>query len=68
MTDDELKAIEARANAATPGPWTSDAERPEKHAITLRRADGMVLCEFATDVDVVSGLIGKQHGIRGGNG
>jgi hypothetical protein len=23
MTDDELKAIEARANAATPGLWTS---------------------------------------------
>lgn len=23
MTDDELTAIEARANAATPGPWTT---------------------------------------------
>ena len=22
MTEDDLKAIEARANAATPGPWT----------------------------------------------
>lgn len=26
MTDDELKAIRARANAATPGPWTGDPE------------------------------------------
>ena len=27
MTEDELKAIEARANAATPGPWTIEKPR-----------------------------------------
>jgi hypothetical protein len=27
MTDEELQAIEARANAATPGPWEVFAER-----------------------------------------
>jgi hypothetical protein len=29
MTEDELKAIETRANAATPGPWTTGAGKVE---------------------------------------
>lgn len=31
MTEAELKAIEERANAATPGPWTADAEVEERN-------------------------------------
>jgi hypothetical protein len=29
MTEDDLKAIEARANAATPGPWATGAGKVE---------------------------------------
>lgn len=36
MTDDELKAIEARANAATPGPW----EVEQKECTVLRAPNG----------------------------
>lgn len=32
MTDDELNAIEQRANAATPGPWVDTDPRHIRHA------------------------------------
>lgn len=36
MTREELSAIEARAEAATPGPWRADGNSPRK----VRDADG----------------------------
>lgn len=46
MSDDELKAIEERANAATPGPWIWEEE--DRHGFAMPRllGGGGRVCDF----------------------
>ena len=50
MTPEELAAIEARANAATPGPW-----RRMEHSEVVDASDGTVIA------DVTEDIIGKRR-------
>ena len=53
MTEQELAEIEARADAASPGPWTRDLERhtskdwPVTGVEVLRAADGDLIAEVS---------------------
>jgi hypothetical protein len=56
LTDDELKAIEARANAATPGPWK--AEGDDECILYVRAANGHTVVTtdsgvYTTDEDAI---------------
>ena len=57
MTDDELQAIEARASAATPGPWRSDDQvvgwmGGTQPGVAVRNQDGNVRDAVAMVVDM----------------
>ena len=47
MTEDELREIEARANAATPGPWAIGAKSNMYHGYVYENSDGV---EFLAEV------------------
>lgn len=49
MTEEQLKAIEERAKAATPGPWTP--KRLRQNDWHLRGPDGIVFAEVEDDAD-----------------
>lgn len=41
MTDEELDAIEARLNAATPGPWVAD---PDRYSTPVTTMENCLIC------------------------
>lgn len=47
MTEEQLKEIEARANAATPGPWSGDVGQHPPYPLVVRAP---VAVNFSTDV------------------
>lgn len=53
MTDEELDAIEARANAATPGPWTWETDYEEEGGYFLDGSDGEDVGWARSEPDIV---------------
>lgn len=64
MTDDELRVIEARANAATPGPWTQDRTfiggRAHRHPRARRRGAAVARINLGR----MDARLECAHGIR----
>jgi hypothetical protein len=71
MTDEELAGIEARANAATAGPWTVDNDTDKRCQIAtasagviadMLRVDGVFCAAARTDVPA---LLAEVRRLRG---
>jgi hypothetical protein len=71
MTDDELKAIEARANAATPGDWHAISTVPDVwliehiagHLRAYQGADAVFVAAARSDVPTLLDEVRRLRGL-----